>query len=85
MTEIVKQLNNKFGERVKEIRTNRNSHSTTREKDSENNTSGPANLEQKEIRRKHPSKREVDKGKRIVTIISQAGMNSDNPQLLWEW
>ena len=61
MTQLEQQLNNKFEEILKEIRTNRNSNLVNGEEDAENNRPSTSNSENKFLRRKHASNNEIDK------------------------
>ena len=63
MTQKEKQLNSKSEERLKEIRTNRNSYMISDEDDAENNRPGPSNLENRTLRKKHTSNiaKDIDK------------------------
>ena len=55
MSLIEEQLNNKFEEILKEIRTNKNHIVMTDEEDAENNQPGPSNYRNKGLRNKHAS------------------------------
>ena len=55
MTQIEEQLNNKFEEILKEIRTNRNYNITTNEEDVERSQPGPSNSKNRSLRTKHAS------------------------------
>ena len=63
MSQIEEQLNNKFEEILKEIRTNKNHIVITDEEDAENNRPGPSNYRNKGLRNKHASSRTSDKNK----------------------
>ena len=63
MTQIGKQLNNKFDEILKEIRTNKNCIVITDEEDAENNQPGHSNSRNKGPRNKHASNSTLDKNK----------------------
>ena len=55
LTQIEQQLNSKFDEILKEIRTNRDSNLAIGEEDAENNRPSTSNSEHKSLRRKHAS------------------------------
>ena len=55
MSQIEEQLNNKFEEILKEIRTNKNHIVITDKEDAENNQHGPSNYRNKGLRNKHAS------------------------------
>ena len=59
-TQIQQQLNSKFEEILKEIRTNRESTLANDEEDAEDNRPSTSNLENKHLRRKHASNNEID-------------------------
>ena len=61
MSQIEEQLNNKFEEILKEIRTNKNYIVITDEEDAENNQPGPSNYRNKGLRNKHASSSTSDK------------------------
>ena len=63
MSQIEEQLNNKFEEILKEIRTNKNRIVITDEEDAENNQPGPSNYRNKGLRNKHSSGTTSDKNK----------------------
>ena len=63
MSQIEEQLNNKFEEILKEIRTNKNYIVITDEEDAENNQPGPSNSKNKDLRNKHASNTTLDKNK----------------------
>ena len=63
MSQIEKQLNNKFEEILKEIRTNKNHIVITDEEDAENNQPGPSNYRNKGLKNKHASGTTSDKNK----------------------
>ena len=63
MSQIEEQLNNKFEEILKEIRTNKNYIVITDEEDAENNQPGPSNSKNKGLRNKHASNTTLDKNK----------------------
>ena len=63
MSQIEEQLNNKFEEILKEIRTNKTHIVTTDEEDAENNQPGPSNYRDKGLRNKHASGTTLDKNK----------------------
>ena len=63
MSQIEEQLNNKFEEILKEIRTNKNYNVITDEEDAENNQPGPSNYRNKGLRNKHASNSTSDKNK----------------------
>ena len=62
-SQIEEQLNNKFEEILKEIRTNKNHIVMTDEEDAENNQPGPPNYRNKGLRNKHASSTTSDKNK----------------------
>ena len=61
VTQIEQQLNSKFEETFKEIRTNRESNLVDDEEDAENNRPSTTNSENKYLRRKHALNNEMDK------------------------
>ena len=63
MSQIEEQLNNKFEEILKEIRTNKNCIVLTDEEDAENNQPGPSKYRNKGLRIKHASNSTSDKNK----------------------
>ena len=63
MSQIEEQLNNKFEEILKEIRTNKNHIVMTDEEDAENSQPGPSNYRNKGLRNKHASSTTSDKKK----------------------
>ena len=63
MSQIEEQLNNKFEEILKEIRTNKNHIVITDEEDAENNQPGPSNYKNKGLRNKQASNSTSDKNK----------------------
>ena len=63
MTQIEEQLNNKFEEILKEIRTNRNYNRTTDEEDVERSQPGPSNSKNRSLRNKHASNTTLDRDK----------------------
>ena len=63
MSQIEEQLNNKFEEILKEVRTNKNHIAITDEEDAENNQPGPSNYRNKGLRNKHASGTTSDKNK----------------------
>ena len=63
MTQIEQQLNSKFEEIVKGIRTNRQSNLANDEEDVEDKRPSTSNPENKHLRRKHASNNEFDKDK----------------------
>ena len=63
MTQIEEQLNNKFEEILKEIRTNRNYNTTTDEEDVERSQPGPSNSKNRSPRNKHASNTTLDRDK----------------------
>ena len=65
MTQIEQQLNSKFEEILKEIRTNRESNLINDEEDAENKRPSTSNSENKHLRRKHASNNEIEKDKNL--------------------
>ena len=63
MSQIEEQLNNKFEEILKEVRTNKNYIAIKDEEDAENNQPGPSNYRNKGLRNKHASNSLSDKNK----------------------
>ena len=63
MSQIEEQLNNKFEEILKEIRTNKNYIAKTDEEDAENNQPGPSNYRNKGLRNKHASNSTSDENR----------------------
>ena len=63
MSQIEEQLNNKFEEILKEIRTNKNHLVITDEEDVENNQPRPSNYRNKGLRNKHASNSTSNKDK----------------------
>ena len=63
MSQIEEQLNNKFEEILKEIRTNKTHIVITDEEDAENNQPGPSNYKNKGLRNKHASNSTSDKNR----------------------
>ena len=61
MTPIQQQLNSKFEDIPKEIRTTKESTLADDEEDAEDNRPSTSNLENKHLRRKHASNNEIDK------------------------
>ena len=61
MTPIQQQLNSKFEDIPKEIRTTRKSTLADDEEDAEDNRPSTSNLENKHLRRKHALNNEIDK------------------------
>ena len=61
MTQIEQQLNSKFEEILKEIRTNKKSNLANDEEDAEDNRPSTSNPKHKHLRRKHASNNEIDK------------------------
>ena len=61
MTQIEHQLNSKFEEILKEIRTNKNCNTTTDEEDVENRQPGPSNSKPKGLRNKHASNMTIER------------------------
>ena len=61
MTQIEQQLNSKFEEILKGIRTNRESNLANDEEDAEDNRPSTSNPENEHLRRKHASYNEIDK------------------------
>ena len=61
MTQIEQQLNSKFEEILKRIRTNRESNLVNDEDDAEDNRPSNSNPENKHLRRKHASNNKIDK------------------------
>ena len=62
LTQIEQQLNSKFEEILKEIRTNRDSNLANDEEDAEDNRPSSSYSENTSLRRKHASNNEIDKG-----------------------
>ena len=63
-TRIEQQLNSKFEEILKEIRTHRESDLANDEEDAEDNRPSTSNPENKHLRRKHASNNEIDKDRK---------------------
>ena len=63
MSQIEEQLNTKFEEILKEIRTNKNYIAITDEEDVETNKPGPSNYRNKGLRNKHASNSTSDENK----------------------
>ena len=63
MSQIEEQLNNKFEEILKEIRTNRNYNITTDDEDAERSQPGPSNSKNRSLRNKHSSNTTIDRDK----------------------
>ena len=61
MTQIEQQLNSKFEEILKGIRTNKKSNLVNDEEDAEDNRPSTSNPKNKHLRRKHASNNEIDK------------------------
>ena len=63
MTQIEQQLNCKFEEILREIRTNRESNLANNEEDAENNRPGPSNSKNRSLRNNHASNTTLDRDK----------------------
>ena len=63
MTQIEQQLNSKFEEILREIRTNRQSNLANDEEDAENNRPGPSNSKNRSLRNNHASNTTLDRDK----------------------
>ena len=63
MIQIEQQLNSKYEELLKEIKTNRDGKLVVDEEDAENNRPSTPNSESKLLSRKHASNTEIDKDK----------------------
>ena len=63
MTQIEQQLNSKFEEILREIRTNRESNLANDEEDAENNRPGPSNSKNRNLRNNHASNTTLDRDK----------------------
>ena len=63
MSQIEEQLNNKFEETLKEIRTNRNYNITTDEEDVERSQPGPSNPKNRSLSNKHASNTTLERDK----------------------
>ena len=63
MSHVEEQLNNKFEETLKDIRTNRNYNIATDEEDAERSQPGPSNSEHRSLRNKHASNTTIDRDK----------------------
>ena len=61
MSQIEQQLNSKFEEILKEIRTNKENNVTDGDEDAENNRPSTSNSENRHLRRKHASNNEIDR------------------------
>ena len=61
MTQIEEQLNSKFEEIPKEIRTNKNHNVTTDKEDVESRQLGPSNSKSKGLRNKHASNTTIER------------------------
>ena len=61
MSQIEQQLNSKFEEILKEIRTNKENNATDGDEDVENNRPSTSNSENRHLRRKHASNNEIDR------------------------
>ena len=61
MSQIKQQLNSKFEEILKEIRTNKENNATDGDEDVENNRPSTSNSENRHLRRKHASNNEIDR------------------------
>ena len=75
MSQIEEQLNTKFEEILKEIRTNKNHIVITDEEDAENNQPGPSNYRNKGLRNKHASSTTSDKNKNQDDRFYQSEMS----------
>ena len=63
MTQIEEQLNNKFEEILKDIRTNRNYNIATDEEDVERSQPGPSKSTNRSLRNRHASNTTIDRDK----------------------
>ena len=61
MTQIEQQLNSKFEQILKEIRTNKEINLVDEEEDAEDNRPSTSNSENRYLRKKHASNNETDK------------------------
>ena len=74
MTQIEQQLNSKFEEILKGIRTNRESNLANDEEDAEDNRPSTSNPEKRHLRRKHASNNEIDKDKNQDNLFQSSEM-----------
>ena len=63
MTQVEQQLNSKFEEILKEIRTNKENNLVDDEEDAEDNRPSTSISENRYLRKKHASNNEIDKNR----------------------
>ena len=75
MTQIEQQLNSKFEETLKEIRTNEESNLADDEEDAEDNRPSTSISENRYLRRKHASYNEIDKDRNHYNRFESSEMH----------
>ena len=75
MTQIEQQLNNKFEEILKEIRTNKDSNLVNDVEDAENNRPSTSNSGNNLLKRKHASNNRIDEDKNQDNRFQSSAMS----------